>query len=789
MTDEPEVYERGNGCNPVVDAAAWLILGPGLRGEPSPILTTASTWTAANAREFYARIKAADRSSRSFGDKLADQLRGAPDAVISLAAELIYLQVLPLTSVTAGTKRNRVESVLSWAEQPLRLSDQLREGLDAGGVFGGGAGFNIRVWQHLLWLCQFIEHWWEVTADRRARALADPWAFRDLAAEVPGNEGAIRLTLDMLVWPAYFDDTVSEKDRRRIRDAFAHRIGGHAGDKHTDVDQDLWRIRGTLQAPGEPWVSWYEEPYASEWRRPASDTAGATGRHAWLVRPGRGGVASVSDWLEGGFVSLPASNLHLDLDNADEQAVRDAVDIGYAHLDYAQRLLLNRADRSFILRMAPDDLVLVVAGEEAHLGAISDDPQLVEVEGSRLRRDVAWLPSAILKSSLPEPIPALLDKQGDVVDLTSALGVLQSLEDSLTDTAQDPADRTPAPVQTGSAVPSLPAASADLAASVYIDRGILQEYLDLLAARQQLVFYGPPGTGKTYLAEKLGAHIVGGDTSRLRTVQFHPSYAYEDFFEGLRPVVSDGQVTYQLVPGPLRRLVAEATTPGNESLAYVLVIDEMNRANLAKVFGELYYLLEYRDHSITLQYGGPDSDDFRLPKNLFIIGTMNTLDRSIAMVDAAIRRRFPFVELHPAVEPVASVLPNYLAAQHADSLRARLLSELNEGIDERDLQLGPSYLMKDAATSQSGLERIWRYDILPLLDDHFYGARTPERIREQFGLDALLARVGGIGPVDVSGMAGAVELDHGREARAESTKAEAVDAGAVEPPISDRVVQ
>src|SRR5690606_8447206 len=115
----------------------------------------------------------------------------------------------------------------------------------------------------------------------------------------------------------------------------------------------------------------------------------------------------------------------------------------------------------------------------------------------------------------------------------------------------------------------------------------------------------------------LGRHIVGSDTDHLRTVQFHPSYAYEDFFEGLRPTVENGNVTYQVVPGPLRTLVAEATSPGNESRPYVLVIDEMNRANLAKVFGELYYLLEYRDQSISLRYSR--DTDFRLPNNLFII--------------------------------------------------------------------------------------------------------------------------------------------------------------------------
>ncbi|KFF57943.1 ATPase AAA, partial [Cryobacterium sp. MLB-32] len=147
----------------------------------------------------------------------------------------------------------------------------------------------------------------------------------------------------------------------------------------------------------------------------------------------------------------------------------------------------------------------------------------------------------------------------------------------------------------------------------------------------------------------------------------------------------------------------------------MLIIDEMNRANLAKVFGELFYLLEYRNEGIRLQYSGK-GETFKLPENLFIIGTMNTVDRSISLVDAALRRRFPFVELHPGVEPVRSVLRLYLAAHHEPDLRARLLDALNKRINERDLQIGPSYLMKPDASTQAGLEMIWKYEILPLLE-------------------------------------------------------------------------
>ncbi|PPH67292.1 restriction endonuclease [Rathayibacter sp. AY1D7] len=753
MPDLERDYERGVGANPTVDAAAWRILGPGLRGEISPLLPSEVTWTFGNARELHDRVSQNNISPSSFLEKLEGELRTAREGVIVLAGELMYLQVLPLSNVGAGTKIDRIETVLGWTSNRAHLDAELRAGLQAESNFNGGAGFSIGIWQHLPWLCSFVEHWTSLSDDARSRALRNPWAFREVALATPGNdETALRLSLQELVWPGYFDNVVKLDHRRRIRAAFEHHLDVSDPGGEADLDYDLWRIRERIQESGKSRIDWYIGPYLDEWGGLHGQLKTVEGQRAWLVRPGQGGGHLADIWRVESFVSLPATNLRVDLDAATEASIRDAIESGYTHLDYAQRLQLTQADQAFILRMAPDDLVLALAGENASLGVVSGNPSWSEIDGSRLRRSVDWLPGSLTKSELPEPLSGMLDRQGDVVDLTSAVDVLTAVAARLTDTREGEGDGNPPAVGPNVALGvSIPPATDALVTKLHIPRETLQEYLDVLADRQQIVFYGPPGTGKTFIAEALGAHIVGTDTNHRRTVQFHPSYAYEDFFEGLRPAVEGGNVLYAVVPGPLRNLVAEATTPGNESKAYVLVIDEMNRANLAKVFGELYYLLEYRDQSISLQYS-PETD-FRLPKNLFIIGTMNTLDRSISIVDAAIRRRFPFVELHPAVEPVSGVLDAYLKAQESDDMRARLLNALNESIDERDLQIGPSYLMKNSARDYIGLERIWKYDILPLLDDHFYGVQTPEQVRAQFGLAALLAKVdragAGVGPVDV----------------------------------------
>ncbi|MCZ7528905.1 MAG: AAA family ATPase [Acidimicrobiia bacterium] len=125
----------------------------------------------------------------------------------------------------------------------------------------------------------------------------------------------------------------------------------------------------------------------------------------------------------------------------------------------------------------------------------------------------------------------------------------------------------------------------------------LEQIVDLLHDKRQIVFYGPPGTGKTFVAQELAAFLAGGSSERAILVQFHPSTSYEDFFEGIRPRTDDeGRLHYELRPGPLARVAEKARSNPDET--YVVVIDEFNRANLPKVLGELLFLLEYRDREI-----------------------------------------------------------------------------------------------------------------------------------------------------------------------------------------------
>ncbi len=275
-----------------------------------------------------------------------------------------------------------------------------------------------------------------------------------------------------------------------------------------------------------------------------------------------------------------------------------------------------------------------------------------------------------------------------------------------------------------------------LADELLFDRSYLDRIAELLNDRRQVIFQGPPGTGKTYVARKLAEHFADSK-ERVSLVQFHPSYAYEDFIEGIRPTLDRDQTAFRLVAGPLRR-TAEAARATPDA-PHVLVIDEINRANVAKVFGELYFLLEYRDHEIELPYS---HEPFSLPPNLYLIGTMNTADRSIALVDLALRRRFHFVDFYPDKPPVDGLLRRWLRRNAPDmAWIADVVDEANRRLDDRHAAVGPSHFMRPGL-DEPQVRLIWDHTVRPYIEEHLFG--EPDRLRE-FDLDALL------GVADASG--------------------------------------
>ncbi|MGQ0846506.1 MAG: McrB family protein [Sporichthyaceae bacterium] len=253
---------------------------------------------------------------------------------------------------------------------------------------------------------------------------------------------------------------------------------------------------------------------------------------------------------------------------------------------------------------------------------------------------------------------------------------------------------------------------------------------------RQLLFAGPPGTGKTLVARTLALALA--DEARVRLVQFHPTYAYEDFVEGIRPVIAappddavdEGEqdtastaasaLHYEVRPGVFRQLVDQARK-STDDVRHFMIVDEINRANLPRVLGELLFALEYRgpDNAVELPYSG---GTFFIPDNVWVIGTMNTADRSVALMDAAMRRRFKEVRFDVDTNALKLWHARHTSAELGTEAAARLErlnGELADLLDE-DRMIGHSFLMR-RDLADIGFATVWTEDFEPVLRDHLLG--------------------------------------------------------------------
>ena len=266
----------------------------------------------------------------------------------------------------------------------------------------------------------------------------------------------------------------------------------------------------------------------------------------------------------------------------------------------------------------------------------------------------------------------------------------------------------------------------DFLNEVYMDEDTYNTLTELLEAKYNVILQGAPGVGKTFAAKRLAYSIMGQkDTSRVAMVQFHQSYSYEDFIQGYRPS-KDG---FELENGTFYKFCKEAEEDNERP--YFFIIDEINRGNLSKILGELMMLIEKdkRGEKIKLLYS---NEWFTVPQNVRIIGMMNTADRSLALMDYALRRRFAFFDFAPAFS--SEGFKNYLAEKNSPKLESLItaVESLNNTISSDEslgdgFRIGHSYFCTDGEITDEWLKSVVEYEVIPLIKEYWFDEPTKVR--------------------------------------------------------------
>ena len=778
----------GGGVEGVYSAAAaWV--DRGLRSDDSLFTPGAEIWSRDLLGELQNRfLNRLDEGSRSFLEKLRDQLEGSPAEVYQLMGEVLYVHYLLLDS-----NEQAVRTVLGWSPSPVGIPPDLASALQFIRINTGVGRTNIPF--QVGTLIESVEQWKNLEPSERDRLLEDPWAFKEflfsrrfesqLLVNNQNTGGLERHLILHLVFPETFEPILQNDKQRITRSAeFARFINSDS----SDIDRRLQEIRRGLEAQRGSDFGFYDDDVSSLWRNGAASNpwGGFVNRAKEYVAKGnldseevdyklrigarlgeaRNAVLEQSDDWQVLVKRGIGSNLIFSIEQA---KLRDWIDESSDDALLALQALWTRDDSSFSERIrdfcsllprsassGPGSRTAVAAVLLMGLDAEQFPPFRVRVfdpaydqvgygraaqgadEAEIYEHALGFLDRFMEEASRRGlELRHRLDAQSVVWAVERNQGEppvddhegAESEEHDPDMSSLEGMTHTPVPpVQE----PEIPYSLDDIISDgCFLERGNLEMMLERLRSRKNLILQGPPGTGKTWLARRLAYALIGSRSERqVRPFQFHPNLSYEDFVRGWRPG-GDGRLS--LVDGPFLQAVEDA---GKEpSLDFVVVIEEINRGSPAQIFGEMLTLLEADkrtpQEALALSYPRHPVERIHIPPNLYVVGTMNIADRSLALVDFALRRRFAFIDLEPVF---GDTWRNWVGEQCGIETAfladiERRMTSLNETI-ATDSLLGSQFRVGHSVVTPSGDQVIddpvsWFVQVVeteigPLLEEYWF---------------------------------------------------------------------
>ena len=732
------------------------------------MFTERSLWTSENVGHlvrYYAENL--DEGEGGFFDKLKRQLAPAPGSAKQLAAEMFWIMYLVLIprSMQPGTKRRQIRMVWEWSGEslpnaPVELEEALNEG-----ILHPGTAYNTHRWREFLFLVRAMEVWKGLAASDRETRLADPWVFGKwlLDQDDSGNR-QLRHILCYLLFPDHFEPAATNYQKRLIVKAFRKKHGLDPdqvdyGDM-ISVDRELRMVRERQVNDGEaPNFSFFDETRRQVWQPASRTSSGGTKpqeaddgdtwykerfgeARVWTVASGAG-ARNWEEFQRERIIAIGWDEVGDLLKHVTRDSIHEKLREAYGWVNPSNNSL---ACYQFAHEMRRGDHVIVKQGRSLLLGygVIESDYEFDDTRSEfKHTRRVRWDKIGRWRVGKERwtTTKTLTDfsQYEDWLRMAFALMEEDAVDGRDDEDATSTSDEEDESGETPRSDPE-PRYTADQALEdLFMDAQQFHDIVDTLARKMNIVLEGPPGVGKTFIAKRLAYRLIGFKVpERVRMIQFHQSYAYEDFIQGFRPREDKG---FELRNGVFYSFCREAAT--NPDKRYVFIIDEVNRGNLSKIFGELMMLIEadkrHRDYAVPLTYS-PDAEPFHVPDNVFLIGMMNTADRSLAMVDYALRRRFAFVRLNPAfgTDQFSDFL---LAADVEEDLVNRIVDRMGElnrkiGADRKNLgpgfEIGHSFFCPrdvDEQLDESWYRAVIRGEIEPLLREYWFD--RPESVDER----------------------------------------------------------